>query len=106
MLPLALVVEQPWTLAMPSLGAWGAVLGLALASTALAYIFYFTLLEDTGAANILLVTFLIPVTSILLGVGLLNEVLLAKHFIGMAIIGLGLAAIDGRPYAALRRRTG
>ena len=106
MLPLALVVEQPWTLAMPSLGAWGAVLGLALASTALAYILYFKLLEDTGAANILLVTFLIPVTSILLGVGLLNEVLLAKHFVGMAIIGLGFAAIDGRPYAALRRRTG
>jgi drug/metabolite transporter (DMT)-like permease len=106
MLPLALVVEQPWTLAMPSLGAWGALLGLALASTALAYILYFKLLEDTGAANILLVTFLIPVTSILLGVGLLNEVLLAKHFFGMAIIGLGFAAIDGRPYAALRRRTG
>jgi hypothetical protein len=42
----------------------------------------------------------------LLGVGLLNEVLLAKHFIGMAIIGLGLAAIDGRPYAAFRRLAG
>ncbi|MBT3395844.1 MAG: EamA family transporter [Alphaproteobacteria bacterium] len=104
MLPLALVIEQPWTLAMPGMGAWGAVLGLALASTALAYIFYFKLLESTGAANILLVTFLIPVTSILLGVGLLNEVLLPKHFIGMGIIGLGLAAIDGRPYAAFRRR--
>jgi drug/metabolite transporter (DMT)-like permease len=106
MVPFALVVEQPWTLAMPGLGAWAAVLALALASTALAYIFYFKLLEDTGAANILLVTFLIPVTSILLGVGLLNEVLLAKHFIGMAIIGLGLAAIDGRPYKAFRRRFG
>ena len=106
MLPLALVVEQPWTHAMPSFGVWGAVLGLALASTSLAYIFYFKLLEDTGAADILLVTFLIPVTSMLLGVGLLNEVLLAKHFIGMAAIGLGLAAIDGQPYAAIRRRLG
>ena len=106
MVPLALVVEQPWTYAMPSLGVWGAVVGLALASTSLAYIFYFKLLEDTGAANILLVTFLIPVTSILLGVGLLNEMLMAKHFIGMAVIGLGLAAIDGRPYTAIRRVLG
>ena len=106
MLPLALVIEQPWTLAMPGVGVWAAVLAFALLSTSLAYILYFKLLESTGAANILLVTFLIPVTSILLGVGLLNEVLLAKHFIGMAIIGLGLAAIDGRPYAAFRRLTG
>ena len=106
MAPLALVVDQPWNDAMPGLGVLGAVLGLALASTALAYIFYFRLLESTGAANILLVTFLIPVTSILLGVGLLNEVLLPKHFIGMAIIGFGLAAIDGRPYAGIRRRIG
>jgi len=106
MLPLALVIEQPWTLAMPSVGVWAAVLAFALLSTSLAYILYFKLLESTGAANILLVTFLIPVTSILLGVGLLNEVLLAKHFIGIAIIGLGLAAIDGRPYAAFRRLTG
>jgi drug/metabolite transporter (DMT)-like permease len=106
MLPLALVIEQPWTLAMPGVGVWAAVLAFALLSTSLAYILYFKLLESTGAANILLVTFLIPVTSILLGIGLLNEVLLAKHFIGIAIIGLGLAAIDGRPYAAFRRLTG
>jgi drug/metabolite transporter (DMT)-like permease len=106
MLPLALVIEQPWTLAMPGVGVWAAVLAFALLSTSLAYILYFKLLESTGAANILLVTFLAPVTSILLGIGLLNEVLLAKHFIGIAIIGLGLAAIDGRPYAAFRRLTG
>ncbi len=104
--PVALIADQPWALANPSLGVWGAVVALALASTSLAYILYFRLMESTGATNILLVTFLIPISAILLGVGLLNEVLAVKHFAGMAIIGLGLAAIDGRPYAAVRRLLG
>lgn len=106
LVPVALAAEQPWMLPNPSLGVWGAVVALALASTSLAYIFYFRLLQSTGATNILLVTFLIPISAILLGVGLLNEVLLPQHFAGMAIIGLGLAAIDGRAYAMVRRRVG
>ena len=104
MLPVALWVERPWTYAMPGLDVWGATLALALGSTALAYVFYFRLLASTGATNILLVTFLIPITSILLGVGILGEVLEPKHFAGMGLVGLGLAAIDGRPLAAIRRR--
>ena len=45
----------------------------------------------------LLVTFLIPVSAILLGTLLLGEQLAARHIVGMAAIALGLAAIDGRP---------
>ncbi len=56
-----------------------------------------------GATNLLLVTFLIPVSSIVLGVLVLNEVLLPKHFIGMAVIGVGLAAIDGRLWEMIKR---
>jgi len=40
-IPIALLVDQPWLLPMPSLKIWGAILGLALLSTALAYIIYF-----------------------------------------------------------------
>lgn len=96
LLPLALVVEQPWTLALPGLKVWLAVLALALLSTALAYILFFRILEASGATNLMLVTFLIPVSAILLGVLLLDEILHARHFIGMALIGCGLAFIDGR----------
>lgn len=56
MLPLALVVDQPWRLPMPGWGVWGAVLGLALSSTALAYVIYFRILASAGATNLLLYT--------------------------------------------------
>ena len=102
LLPIMLAVDKPWTLPVPSLATIGALVGVAILSTALAYILYFRILETAGATNLLLVTFLIPISAILLGVLVLNEVLLPKHFIGMALIGGGLAAIDGRPIKAVR----
>jgi drug/metabolite transporter (DMT)-like permease len=81
---------------MPSAPAVAAVLGLAALSTALAYVIYFRILALAGAVNLLLVTFLVPVSAILLGVLVLQEALLARHLAGMALIGAGLAAIDGR----------
>jgi len=105
LLPLMLLVDRPWTLAMPHAAAWGAVLGVGLLSTALAYVLYFRILAAAGATNLLLVTFLIPVSAILLGVLVLGEALLPRHFGGMALIGAGLFCIDGRlPRLLLRRR--
>lgn len=63
---------------------------------------YFRILAAAGATNLLLVTFLIPVTAILLGAAFLGERLEPRHFAGMALIGVGLAAIDGRIAARLR----
>ena len=94
--PVALLVETPWTLAMPSAPVWLSVLGLALLSTAFAYILYFRILAKAGATNVLLVTLLVPVSAILLGALILGERLEPRHFAGMALIAAGLAAIDGR----------
>jgi drug/metabolite transporter (DMT)-like permease len=102
LLPVMLLADRPWTLPLPPAPVWLAVLGLAVVSTALAYVVYFRLLASAGATNLLLVTFLIPVTAILLGTAFLDEVLLARHFVGMALIALGLAAIDGRMVRRLR----
>ncbi|MCW5707082.1 DMT family transporter [Shinella sp.] len=96
MLPVALVVDRPWTLAMPSAQTWMALFGLAFLATALAYVIFFRILATAGATNLMLVTFLIPVSAILLGALVLGEVLASKHFAGMALIAVGLAAIDGR----------
>ena len=96
MLPLVLIFEPPWLAAPPSAEAWLALAALALFCTSIAYILYFRLLASAGATNSLLVTFLIPVTAILLGALILGERLEPRHFLGMALIGLGLAAIDGR----------
>jgi drug/metabolite transporter (DMT)-like permease len=103
-LPLALLVDRPWTLALPGPATWSALLGLALLSTALAYVIYFRILARAGATNLLLVTFLIPVSALGLGIGLLGEQLAPGHLGGMALIALGLAAIDGRPLSWLARR--
>jgi drug/metabolite transporter (DMT)-like permease len=96
MLPLVLIFEQPWSAPAPPAEAIGSIIALAVFSTAIAYILYFRLIATAGATNAILVTFLIPVTAILLGSTLLGEVLAPRHFIGMALIGGGLAAIDGR----------
>lgn len=104
LVPLVMLVDQPWTLPVPGVAAIGSLLGLASLSTAFAYILYFRILATAGATNLLLVTLLVPVTAILLGVTVLGEVLLPKHLIGMAAIAIGLAAIDGRPLRALQRK--
>lgn len=106
MLPIVMIVDRPWTLAMPSPATWGALVALALVCTALAYVIFFRILATAGATNLALVTFLIPVSAILLGTLLLGERLEVRHFAGMGLIALGLAAIDGRLPAALRNLAG
>jgi drug/metabolite transporter (DMT)-like permease len=103
MLPIALITDRPWTLAMPTPAALGAVVGLALLSTALAYVIFFRILTAAGATNLLLVTLLIPVSALLLGHFILDEGLALQQFLGMVLIALGLAAIDGRLVSAARR---
>jgi drug/metabolite transporter (DMT)-like permease len=102
-LPVALI-DQPWTLPLPSGKAIAALVALAALSTALGYLIFFRILSRAGATNVSLVTFLIPVSAILLGTLVLGEQLAARHFAGMAAIALGLAAIDGRVVKLLRER--
>ncbi len=103
MLPLAALIDQPWALPTPGLIPIAAVVVMGLLSTALAYILFFQILAAAGATNLMLVTFLIPVSGILLGWAVLGEALKAQHFVGMACIALSLALIDGR-LTAWRRR--
>jgi len=94
--PLALAIDRPWTLAMPSDAAIASVMGIAALSTALAYVVYFRILAGAGATNVLLVTLLTPATAVILGAAVLDERLLGRQFLGFAIIVLALAFIDGR----------
>jgi drug/metabolite transporter (DMT)-like permease len=101
-LPLALLAGGPALAPVVSARSWAALVGLAILSTAIAYGIYFSLLARVGSTNLLLVTLLIPVSAILLGVLLLHESLSPDELAGMALIGLGLAAIDGRPWLRIR----
>ena len=104
MIPLALIIDRPWELGWPGMDALGSLIGLAFLSTFIGYTIYYRILATAGSVNLMLVTFLVPVSAILLGAVLLGEQLQANHYLGMATIGLGLAAVDGRPFAVLRRQ--
>lgn len=104
LLPMALFVDRPFALPLPGPETWIALLGLAVFSTALAYILFFRILATAGATNIMLVTILIPPSAILLSALVLGEHLAPRHFVGMLAIGLGLLAIDGRLWRRLATR--
>ena len=82
---------------------WPAIISLAVFSNAAVYILYFKILASAGATNILLVTMLMPVSAILLGWLFLEESLQTPHIISMAMITLGLSAIDGRLWCRASR---
>jgi drug/metabolite transporter (DMT)-like permease len=102
MLPVAMIHDQPWTLAVPPAHVIAAILALAILSTALAYIIYFRLIATAGATNASLVTLLVPPSAILLSVLFLGERLGPEDWAGMALIGFGLAILDGRLVARIR----
>ena len=104
MLPVALIVDQPWLQPLPPLSAWAAIGALALVCTAFAYVLYFRLIDSAGATNALLVTLLVPPTAIFLGAAFLGETLAPQDFLGLGLIAVGLAAIDGRLLKAFGRR--
>lgn len=103
MLPVALAIDRPWTDSLPPAGAIGAIVALALVCTAFAYVLYFRLIDSAGATNALLVTLLVPPTAILLGALFLSESLAPQDLLGLLLIALGLAAIDGRALTLFRR---
>ena len=101
MIPIVLMVDQPWTLAWPSPTVVWSLILLAIPATALAYLLFFAIVRAAGATNIMLVTLLVPVSAVLLGAVFLGERLSLTDALGMALIGMSLLAIDGR---ILRRR--
>lgn len=103
--PLALWLEGPPPLPR-SPEVWAAVLWFGLLGTATAYLLYWRIIGRAGAANAMLVTLLIPPSAIVLGWVLLGEALAGRHYAGLGLIAAGLAVLDGRLWARLRRPKG
>lgn len=102
MLPIMFAMEDPFSITSATPEMWMALLGLAIVCTAFAYVLFFKILASAGATNASLVTFLVPVSAILLGVLWLGETLTTGNLIGTALILTGLTLIDGRLLAKMR----
>jgi drug/metabolite transporter (DMT)-like permease len=102
-IPLAVAIDQPWTLPAPSLEVLGAIVGMGVLGSALASLCHFTVLQRAGATNASLVTLIMPLTPILLGGIFLGERLSATDIAGALIIAAALIIIDGRAGGVLRR---
>ena len=94
-LALAVPALAAWPDTMPDMQAWGAILVLGVVCSGVAYLLFFRLIERTGAARALTVTFLIPVAAMTYGVVFLDEVLTAWMVMCGAIILLGTALSTG-----------
>ena len=101
---MAMLVDGPVLITQPDVPAyiWMTIMGVL--STALAYLLYFRILAIAGASNLLLVTFLIPISAIAAGALVLGERLEIQHLLGIVMIALGLALIDGRVVAHFSSR--
>lgn len=71
------------------------VLGLGVLCTGVAYLLYFRLIRDLGAAPALTVTFLIPVFGVLWGHLVLHEVVGWNTLIGACVVVVGTAMVTG-----------
>lgn len=92
LLPLALLVDQPWTLT-PSRESLAALLALASVSTALAFAIYFRLIHTLGAVGTTAVSYLRVPIGVAIGLVFLGESLSATAWIGLALVVVGVAAM-------------
>ncbi|MBE9603508.1 DMT family transporter [Acetobacteraceae bacterium H6797] len=95
-LPVALILDRPWTLPWPDTETLGAILALGLVCTGFAYALFFRILNGAGANAAALVTQLVPASAVLIGWVALGEVPGLAQWAGMALITLGLLVLDGR----------
>lgn len=97
--PVALAAEGAPHLR--SAAGWGAMLAIGLVATCFAFQIMYRVLPRIGATNFTTVTFIAPVSAMLLGAAILGERILPTHLLGMAAIFVGLTLIDGRLMARL-----
>ncbi|WP_257166791.1 DMT family transporter [Bradyrhizobium sp. SRS-191] len=92
LIPLALVIDHPWTLA-PSLRSVLALLALAIISTAAAMVIYFHLVQTLGSIGATAQSYLRVPIGVAIAVAALGEHLAPTAWIGLACIVIGVVAM-------------
>jgi drug/metabolite transporter (DMT)-like permease len=96
LLPLSLVVDQPWTLA-PSIESVWALIGLSVFSTALAFVIYFRLLATLGSVGTTAQAYLRVPIGVGIAILFLGETLTSTMLAGLVCVIIGVAAMTIRP---------
>lgn len=99
LVPLSLIIDQPWTLE-PSARSLAAALALTLLSNVCALLIYFRVVKTLGSMGVASQSYLRAGVSVLLGVVLLGETLTLGSATGLAAIILGVIAINAAPLLA------
>ncbi|KKB12791.1 hypothetical protein VE25_05475 [Devosia geojensis] len=87
---------------LTTIEGWTSMLGIGLLATAFAFQIMYRILPRIGATNFSVVTFIAPVSAIILGFFFLGEAVEPVHVFGMLGIFIGLLLIDGRIVRRLR----
>ena len=107
MLPLSLLIEQPYRLPAPALSSLGALLALAVFGTAVAFVVFYHIINRVSATYTSMVTYLVPIVGVFLGIVVLSEQLHWSAYAGCALILIGVMIVNGlfdKPFKRLRRR--
>jgi drug/metabolite transporter (DMT)-like permease len=92
LIPLSVMVDRPWTLA-PSMNSLLALLGLAVFSTAFAFVIYFRLIQTLGSVGATAQAYLRVPIGVAASVVFLGEQLSPTVWIGLACVVVGVAAM-------------
>jgi drug/metabolite transporter (DMT)-like permease len=104
LIPASLAIDQPWTLA-PSASSLSALLGLAVFSTAFAFVIYFRLIQTLGSVGTTAQAYLRVPIGVALGVSFLGEQLSSTAWVGLACVVAGVAAMTIPPRKVAAPRT-
>ena len=92
LVPLSLAADRPWTLA-PSTSSMLALFGLAIFSTAFAFVIYFRLIQTLGSVGTTAQSYLRVPIGVALGALFLGETLTSTVWIGLGCVVIGVAAM-------------
>ena len=92
LVPVSLVVDRPWTLE-PSAVSVAALFGLALFSTALAFVIFFRLIHTLGSVGTTAQAYLRVPIGVAIGAIFLGETLSSTAWIGLVFVIVGVAAM-------------
>jgi drug/metabolite transporter (DMT)-like permease len=81
------------------------ILALGVFGTGIAFFLLYALMDRIGATRASMVTYLVPLVAVALGVFVLSESVSWHHFVGGAVVLLGIMIAERRlPLLAARRR--